>query len=275
VEREDLLSLLTLALAGNAVLLAALLPVRALQAGSGRDLERHRFRALLRPLFFGAVVFAVLGGWALLEPDDAERPPELLFAVAIPATLVVARAVARLIWTFTRKHGGTPAFTAGLLRPRAFIEPAFAAQLDPAARDAAIEHERAHVRHRDPLRILAAQFATDLQWPVPAARRRLTAWRQALELARDEDARESGVDGADLAAAIVCAAKVSCATGAAAALTEQELIEDRVGRLLEPLPSRQRDRFGLARVAIWLVALAGACVLGATFGESTVRAVFP
>src|SRR5204862_92527 len=96
---------------------------------------------------------------------------------------------------------------------RVFIAPELSARLDERALHAALEHEMAHARHRDPLRLWLAQIATDLQWPLVAAQQRFTDWRNALELARDAEACER-VEGSDLAAAPAAAAP---APGAAAA----------------------------------------------------------
>lgn len=96
----------------------------------------------------------------------------------------------------------------GVLRPRILISPRLANALQDRELEAVVEHERAHARHRDPLRLWLAQLATDLQWPWPQARVRFRAWIHALELARDEEALARGVDGADLAAAILVSVRL-------------------------------------------------------------------
>ena len=149
----------------------------------------------------------------------------------------------------------------------------FSEVLDEQARAATLAHERAHVVHRDPLRLWLGQFATDLQWPIPSAARRFRAWRHALEMARDEEARVH-VDGADLAVAILAAARRSVGPSPGAMLAPADLdLVTRVLRLLgpvQPLPMRGRGRRWL-----WLscvVALViGCAIAGATWGESIVR----
>jgi beta-lactamase regulating signal transducer with metallopeptidase domain len=74
------------------------------------------------------------------------------------------------------------------LRPWVLSSPYLAKTLDDRTIEAALEHERAHARHHDPLRIWLAQLATDLQWPWPQAHKRFQLWILALELARDEEA---------------------------------------------------------------------------------------
>ena len=138
---------------------------------------------------------------------------------------------------------------------------------------AALEHERAHVRGRDPLRIWLASIVTDMQWPWPPARRRFTAWLRALEIARDDEARANGVRGADLAAAILAIATAQralpthCAT---APLTDDSRrLQDRIARLLgdEPPPFRQPDRSGF-RFARGGVALGAGWTVGMLGGET-------
>jgi beta-lactamase regulating signal transducer with metallopeptidase domain len=146
--------------------------------------------------------------------------------------------------------------------------------LDPDALAAALAHERAHVRHRDPFRIWLAQIATDLQGLGPFARRRLDAWLESLEIARDEDARSEGVRGEDLAAAVLAVAKMSApATGAVAGLTgTQASLASRVRRLLDPLPVLYRRRSVVLPLMI-LIALGVSIGVGVRCGDSVLRAL--
>src|SRR5262249_27136200 len=146
---------------------------------------------------------AALCGWALVEPEPAEPAPPVLFLAALPFALVFMRALWRALRSATTSYNCTAIATVGLLRPRIVVSPHLAEVLDASAMAAALAHEAAHVRYRDPLRLWLAQFGTDLLWPWPMAESRLRAWRQALELARDEEARLGGVTGPDLAAAIL------------------------------------------------------------------------
>jgi hypothetical protein len=111
------------------------------------------------------------------------------------------------------RHRAPLAATIGLLRPRVVLAPQVREQLDAAALRAVTAHEEAHARHRDPLRLWMAQLATDLQWPLPSARRRFLAWRVALELARDDEAVARGVDGGDLAAGLLAVARLGARVG--------------------------------------------------------------
>ena len=63
----------------------------------------------------------------------------------------------------------------------------------------------------------------------------------ALELARDEEARAAGVEGADLADAILATARFNRLSLPAAALTgEAAALKDRIDRLLAPLKDTPR-----------------------------------
>jgi hypothetical protein len=145
--------------------------------------------------------------------------------------------------------------------------------------NAVLEHERAHARHCDPMRIWLAQLATDLQWPWPQAHERLRRWLLALELARDEEARVTGVAGTDLADAIVASARFDQRVNlpVEAALTGEPCAsKQRIGRLLDPLPaeSEETQMSTHGPLLTLLPTLLLALVLGLMFGERVVRALF-
>jgi Peptidase family M48 len=62
------------------------------------------------------------------------------------------------------------AVTRGLLRPRILVSSGALATLDPAELAAVLGHERAHLRRRDPLRLLAARLLADAGCYLPALR---------------------------------------------------------------------------------------------------------
>lgn len=187
--------------------------VRRRAAMSGAALERHAWRRIWLPLSPAAVLLAFLLGWALQEPEVAEELPVVTLVVAVPFALLWLRATRRA-WQSRRERSVAIAGAVGLLRPRVVVTEELRCHLDPAGLRAVLGHEAAHVRHRDPLRLWLAQIATDLQWPAAAAKRRFAQWRVALELARDEEARAHGIDGADLAAALLQAARLGAASAA-------------------------------------------------------------
>jgi beta-lactamase regulating signal transducer with metallopeptidase domain len=146
--------------------------------------------------------------------------------------------------------------------------------LDAGELRAVEEHEAAHARHRDPLRILCMQFLADLQWPIPATTQRLVAWRRALEIARDEEARARGVDGDDLASAILKTVRIAGASRVShsgCGLIEPGDLKDRIQRLLHPLPRAPRRR--IVFLPFVAVAVVAAALVGSTFGEAAVRAL--
>lgn len=242
---------------------------------NARGLEAEAWSQMLAALAPAVLALGVLVGWALQEPqpsDEAVHPAVLI--VVLPIAICWARAGARAIRSLLSRPN-VPAATIGFLLARVVIRADLAAALDSDALQAVRAHERAHARHRDPLRVWVAQLVTDLQWPLPAARKRFDVWLHALELARDEEAREAGVEGVDLAAGILAAAALRSSRwsfGVVAAIAAREArFDSRIRRLLEPLPpapgapAETRGRF-------WTAAgLAGAVALGFLYGEQAIR----
>ena len=277
MERESLLATLIVLLGGLALQLFAVWPGRIRHRSASRQLERLHWLALWWPTAPALTVAAWLCGWALSQPDPVPgHVGAFIFIAAGPFGIVGARALVRAVWSLchsTRTYGIRTygIVTVGLLRPRIVVAPELAKALDERAMRAALAHERTHVRHRDPLRIWLAQFVTDLQWPWDSAGRRFTGWLATLELARDDEARAGGVEGADLAAAVLGSLRfqIGIATAAATLIGRPEVLPARIARLLQPLPESPPDREppylavagGLAM--IWLVAI----VLGLSCGE--------
>ena len=271
MERESLLATLIVLLGGLAFQLFALWPGRIRYQSAARQLERLHWLVLWWPAAPALTVAAWLCGWALSQPDPVRaHVGVLIFVAAGPFAIVGGRAVVRAVLSLCRSPHRYGIATVGLLRPRILVAPELAKALDHTAMQAALAHEQTHVRHRDPLRIWLAQFVTDLQWPCGSARRRFSGWLATLEHARDDEARVAGVEGADLAAAVLCSLRFQLGIAAAATLIGRpEALPARIERLLRPLPASVPDREppylivagGLAM--IWLVAL----VLGVCSGE--------
>lgn len=97
--------------------------------------------------------------------------------------------------------------TVGLWRPRILLSAALVRALDPLALRVVIEHERAHARRRDALRMLVARL---LSWPhLPRLRRALLAeLRLAAERACDEAAARRVGDRLRVAETIVAAERL-------------------------------------------------------------------
>jgi hypothetical protein len=276
VDRELLFGVLVATLCAPSVWFFSAWPLRSPAPGEEEitNEEGRRWRELVSPVLPGAVIFAGLLGWAISEPADAE-PASYLTVAILPAGIVWLRAIARAIRAALPAQSHHAAATVGLLRPRVVLREGLADLLDPEALGAAKAHEEAHVRHRDPLKMWAAQMVTDLQWPCPNAGRRFRLWLHALEIARDDEAVAAGVDPLDLAKAIVtCAAAGQHSTGALSSVAgEASLLPLRVRRLLEPRAHRPPRKVGAVFIPAILGLVVVAFISGIVFGERLVGAL--
>ena len=264
MEREATLLVVSLALCGPlCFVFGALAPPIDRFVRSGRQAEAAAWRRLWLPLAPAAFALLLLLGWTMQEADNTDDmlDPILLLA-ALPGAIIGARALARGLSAAIGKYNPLAA-TIGLVHPKAIIDESLSIALDPDALDAVRAHEAAHVRHRDPLRIWLAQLGADLQWPARSARARFRNWLHALEVARDEEARESGTDGDALASAIVTVAQLAQGRAPACAglIGSGELLRDRIARLLRPtvtMPYRGR--------ALWAAMIAATVLFGLGLG---------
>jgi BlaR1 peptidase M56 len=278
MDREYCLSFLIALVGGTALLACGWWPVTDVRVRSARGLEKITWRRIWLPVAPALAVASAFCGWALLEPDPLpEGMPALLILMSTPFLLLLARAAIRGAWALITDPGDPGTATVGLLRPWIVFSPRLAKKLDDLQIEAALEHERAHARHWDPLRIWLAQLATDLQWPWPQARARMQRWLIALELARDEEARTAGVEGTDLADAIIASARFyqNANLSPQAALTGQAAaLKERIALLLDPLCADSSQ----AQIGSPLFALLPTSMLalgvGLMFGERIVRALF-
>jgi Zn-dependent protease with chaperone function len=270
MDRELVFAILAPALCGAALMAAGWWwPTGSRQAGAQESEPRMWWRIWL-PFGPAVLVFAVLCGWLLVEPRDAEPAPRALILAALPFAFIFLRAGWRAARSISITRARYTIATVGLFRPRIILSSSFADALDKPALAAALEHERAHLRHRDPLRIWLAQLAAELQWPAPAAAARLQAWKGALEIARDDEARLHGAAGPDLAAAILTSLRVSQTIPheATARLADETFVKQRVTRLLQPLETQPRPERSLAPILIVAsLAIPVAILLGIEFGE--------
>lgn len=244
--------------------------------GSARSWERECWRALwlsTSPVLLTAA--CVLGWWTTVS-DDCPVPPRTILIASLLFAVVCGRAAWRAVRSIVAARHVETVATVGLWRPRVIVPRTIRRALDRPARRAALAHERAHARHRDPMRVWIAQLITDLQWPWPWARRRLTSWRLALEMARDEEARAAGVSGSDLAAAIIAVARLRHARGVAVPLGgDGDLaLQHRIARLLAPVPAFEHGRVSrlvwFARLTLALLAIGS----GLAFGRPLVWAAW-
>lgn len=242
-------------------------------SASGSELERAAATALWLPLLPGIIGLSAAVGWLIVEPPTAERLPLLAILLAAPALLVVARALVRAVKAAFPAPVRSAA-TLGLVSPRVIVHPSFARNLDERVQHAVVAHELAHARNRDPLRLWVAQFIADLQWPALSARQRFEVWREALELARDEEAR-AHVDGEDLAAGVLSAARLGCANSlTVAGVVAPSPLRRRIERLLAPLPARRPARARWSSPLLLMAVLALSLDAGMRWGETVVHHCF-
>ena len=189
MNRDLVLATLVVALCGSAIWLTGWLPARrgGRAEESGRVAERRAWRALWLPLVPAAAALAALAGWAMQEPhltDEILRPVTPLFVAPLAALWL------RAAWRAGRAlaHPRVPplAATLGLWRPRIAVDERLSRDLDATARQAVLAHDGRTAATAIRCGSRLAQIASDLQWPSPRAAARFEAWRQALELARDE-----------------------------------------------------------------------------------------
>lgn len=273
MDREVLLALLACAVVGPAVLVASAWPQRCEQASSARQWERATWRAVWMPVVPAAIALSMLLGWASMEPANAELLPAPIIGLSALFAIIWARALIRAANAARQRRSQMAAGTVGLWRPRIIVAAEFVTRLDADEVRAVYAHEAAHARHRDPLRIWLAQLVTDLQWPWPGARRRFDEWRRVLELARDEEARDDGIDGADLASAVLVGAQWKTVVPRGAALIDSGArLEDRIARLLGPVSPDTPERVIAATVIVVATCFLGV-VSGARFGETLMQIV--
>lgn len=286
MERETLVTLLLMIFSGCALQLLANWPDGLPLTADTALLERTAWLRVCLPALPMLLIAAWLVGWALTQPDPVRDrlDPGVVIALWVPFGLLFLRALWRAVWALLREPPECGVSTVGFMTPQVVFSPFLAKQLEDPVITAAMAHETAHGRHRDPLRIWLAQFITDLQWPWPGAERRLGAWLDALEWARDDEARRAGADGADLAAAVLASVRFleahlrhSRPVRAGTQLAHARLCGDgqalcaRIARLLAPLPEDRRGEprrvFGIpASTALWIPLLLATLLLGVVYG---------
>ena len=135
------------------------------------------------------------------------------------------------------------------------------------------EHDEAGVVPRSILSQMALQYEIEQYYYTEAALlddRRFDEWLAALELARDDEARSQGIEGADLAAALLGSVRFQLenAPTAATLIGQRQALPARVARLLQPLPESAPDRGPTFLIVAgglgtaWLVAIALGLVCG-------------
>ena len=156
------------------------------------------------------------------------------------------------------------AVTCGLVRPRILVSDGLAGALSPPELIAVLAHERCHLRHRDPARLLAARLLGAYGCYLPAAR--WLAGRVALntELAADRAALARVGRGVLAGALLKLAALPACPAVAAASPAGDPAgsLEARVAQLEHGRPARPRlaaSRALATAGGLTVLAAAGLC----------------
>jgi beta-lactamase regulating signal transducer with metallopeptidase domain len=163
------------------------------------------------------------------------------------------------------------AVTYGLMRPRILVSTGLAEALSVKGIAAVLAHERHHVRHRDPLRLLAVRLAAAYGCWLPAA-----AWlARNLALRRELSADLAAArrtSRADLAAALLRLASLPACPALAAARSaadERRSLEARVTQLEGSQPRRTRPAMGRIVASGGTIALVtAACMCCAALSQA-------
>lgn len=130
---------------------------------------------------------------------------------------------------------GTPAFTAGMLRPRIYVSTALASRLSHDELTAIIAHEDAHRRRRDPLRLTAGRFVAKTLFFVPVLSHLIEDLADDAEIAADDAAvTATRVQPLILASALLTITRTfrpGLPVPSTAGIMGQDLLERRVRRL--------------------------------------------
>ena len=203
--------------------------------------------------------------WLLL--GVAATGAGVVFARVVAAQFATWRAVVALVRTSGKTEGGlipssAPlSVTTGLFRPLVLVSTGLRERLRPEVLAVVLEHERAHARRRDPLRLVAAALLS--AGHLPGTRRLLLCdLALACEQAADDEAATAVGDRVRVAEAIVTVERVmrSSQSGLAAAMgMDGASTVARVEELLREPPTRAPLLFrgllwGLAAVAAVLLA---------------------
>jgi Zn-dependent protease with chaperone function len=145
-----------------------------------------------------------------------QREVTRLFRAAQPAGARLAAAARRLgLRALELPTAERECFVAGVLRPTVFISRGALAALDEAELEAALRHERAHIRGHDTATLFVLSMLRDLApWGKGAA---LEAFKLSREAIADREAA-AGAGSLNLAAALLALARPGAAPAAAAVL---------------------------------------------------------
>lgn len=265
------------ALANAAGCVAALWQWRVVQAPPApRDRARYLFHLRLLPVVAGLLWAALaMTSFLLFEPRATGERVGVMLPVLGTVTMAAAGSALARVLRAVRRHRrvvgawlhaatpvampgiGLPAFliessfpvvaVVGVVRPRLVIARHVLETCTAEELDAVLDHERAHIRHHDNLRrLLLAALPDPMSW-LPIGRDMDRAWHDAIEEEADEAPGDARGDAGRvaLASALLRLARLTPPGAAltelpASALYRGEPLEQRIRRLLDPVPARPR-----------------------------------
>jgi len=208
----------------------------------------------------------------------------LLGAASTGAGVVIARVVAaqfatwRSVGALLRSSGKADdglipsnaplSVTAGLFRPLVLISTGLRERVCPEVLAVVVEHERAHARRRDPLRLVAAALLS--AGHLPGTRRLLLSdLALACEQAADDEAARAVGDRVRVAEAIVAVERVMGSSHAGLAAAVGMGGASTVARVEELLREQPSHLSPVLRRALWGVAAVAAVLLASTLHHLT------
>ncbi len=163
-----------------------------------------------------------------ITPLSSETHPKLkkiLLPMNLPGQLVLLEN--------TKLHC---AFTLGLWKPKIYVSSGICSYLSEKELLAVILHETHHKKSKDPLKLFAVQILHALNFFLPINRYLINLYSAASEKAADDSAINSSREPLELASALVKLSKfklMDTLSPSAAFSKEQNIVEDRISRLLD------------------------------------------
>ena len=213
-----------------------------------------------------------LGEWLLL--GAAATVAGMGLARVVASQFATWRAVAALLRSSGKDESGfipssAPlSVTAGLFRPLVLVSTGLRERLRPDLLTVVMEHERAHARRRDPLRLVTAALLS--AGHLPGTRRLLLSdLALACEQAADEDAAKAVGDRVRVAEAIVAVERVSGSRQGGLAAAMGMGGASTVARVEELLREPPKGKSPLLYGVLWGVAAVSAVLLASTLHHLT------
>jgi Zn-dependent protease with chaperone function len=210
--------------------------------------------------------------WMLL--GAAATGAGVVIARVVAAQFATWRAVGALLRSSGKIEGGlipssAPlSVTAGLFRPLVLVSTGLRERLRPDVLDVVLEHERAHARRRDPLRLVTAALLS--AGHLPGTRRLLLSdLALACEQAADEDAARAVGDRVQVAEAIVAVERVMGSSSAGLAAAMGMGGASTVARVEQLLREPPNGKSSLLHGVLWGVAAVSAVLLASTLHHLT------